>query len=69
VNVKNHEVVWSELADDLADIWEDLRRGLSLFEQDHVVEAVWEWKNSFDTHWGQHLLSAQRAIHSRLTAH
>jgi hypothetical protein len=67
VDVQNHEVVWSSLADDLADIWRDLREGLSLLEQGHVAEAVWEWRNGFDTHWGHHLLSAQRAIHSQLT--
>jgi hypothetical protein len=62
---ENDPVYW-QLPDDLADIYRDLKDNLNLFEAGHIVEAVWEWRFSFRTHWGQHLLGAQRALHSYL---
>jgi hypothetical protein len=60
------EPVFNSLADDLADIYRDIKDGLSLFDAGHIVEAVWEWRFSFRTHWGQHLTGAHRALHSYL---
>ena len=60
------EPVHHSLADDLADIYRDLKGGLDLFDSGHVIEAVWEWRFSFRTHWGQHLTGARRALHSYL---
>lgn len=62
---ENDPVYW-QLPDDLADIYRDIKDNLNLFEAGHIVEAVWEWRFSFRTHWGQHLLGAQRALHSYL---
>ena len=56
--------VLNSLADDLSDIYRDLKQGLILFNQGKMAEAAWEWRLHFDIHWGQHLTGAQRAIHA-----
>lgn len=63
------EVVNLPVADDLADIWSDLRDGLSLLDgAGSVVDAVWEWRFSFDIHWGAHAVEALRAVHAARTS-
>ncbi|PCJ96018.1 MAG: hypothetical protein COA45_11505 [Zetaproteobacteria bacterium] len=53
-----------DLADDLADIYRDLKCGHELYERGHVKEAFREWKQSFNMHWGRHLSSALNALHA-----
>lgn len=55
--------VTGDVADDLADIYRDLKNGLSLYENRYVTEAIWEWKQSFNTHWGRHAVSLLHALH------
>lgn len=50
------------LADDLADIWRDLKSGLALYEKGNHAAAVWEWRNSFNIHWGRHAAAALYAL-------
>jgi hypothetical protein len=64
--LQEEEPVTNSLADDLADIYRDLKAGLSLFEANHPIDAAWAWRFGFQTHWGQHLVGAQRAIHEYL---
>ena len=52
-----------DLADDLADIWRDLKGGLALYHKGNRPAAAWEWRNSFQTHWGRHATSALYALH------
>lgn len=52
-----------DVADDLADIWRDLKGGLWLFDQGHVDAAVYEWNESFEIHWGRHAASALFVLH------
>lgn len=59
--------VLCSLADDLADIYRDIKVGLIMFKDGHIVEAVWQWRFDFSLHWAAHLTSAQRAIQSYLT--
>jgi hypothetical protein len=59
---KPDEPVLASLADDLRDIYTDLKRGLDLFHKGHETAAAWEWRFNFHAHWGRHLVSAQRAI-------
>jgi hypothetical protein len=59
----------ADLADDLADTWRDLKRGLSLFQSGHVDAAVWEWRQGFWQHWGDHAAGGIYALHSWLTEH
>jgi len=61
---KENDAVFAELSDDLADIYQDIKYGLVLFDAGHFSEAVWEWKFNFKIHWGRHLLNAQKVIYS-----
>lgn len=49
------EPVWNSLADDLADIYQDIKEDLVLFDAGQVEEAVWQWRFHFLIHWGKHL--------------
>jgi Domain of unknown function (DUF5063) len=57
------EPVVSDLADDLADIWRDIKGGLALYDAGHPDAAVWEWKQHFESHWGHHAAGAIYALH------
>lgn len=61
--------VVGDIADDFADIYRDLNAGLSLYEGGHEAEAIWEWKQSFNSHWGRHVTSALYALHTYAVAH
>ncbi|MFL6374347.1 MAG: DUF5063 domain-containing protein [Pyrinomonadaceae bacterium] len=61
------EPVFNTLADDLSDIWRDVKEGLLLYESGEFEEAVWEWRFNYEIHWGRHLLGAQYAIYSYLS--
>jgi hypothetical protein len=56
-------IVGASLTDDVMDIYADVARGLALWNQDHRVEAVWEWRFHFDIHWGDHAVDALRVLH------
>ena len=59
------EVFCLNLADDLADIWRDLKGPLLLLEDGgDEADAVWQWRFSATTHWGTHAVEAIRAVHS-----
>ena len=62
--VAEEDPVTGDLADDLADIYRDLKEGLELYEEGHVTEAIWEWSQRFNTHWGRHASSALHALHA-----
>lgn len=62
--VDDQAPVIGDVADDLRDIYVDLKEGIASFERGLVVNAVFIWKNTFGMHWGRHALSALRAIHS-----
>lgn len=51
-----------DIADDLADIWRDLRGGLALYEKGNRAAAAWEWRDSFNIHWGRHAAGALHAF-------
>ena len=55
------------LADDLADTYFDLKEGLALQEagETEPSRVIWEWRFSFDIHWGEHALSALRSLYFR----
>jgi len=60
------EPVLGSLADDLGDIYADLRRGLDVFRggtEDDARDGAWEWRFSFFSHWGEHATSALRALY------
>jgi hypothetical protein len=47
-----------DLADDLADIWRDLKGGLLLFDAGQAGAAACAWREGFAIHWGRHAASA-----------
>lgn len=57
------EAVVGDLADDLADVYRDIKDGLALWEHGHPIEAVWHWRFHFAFHWGRHAADALRALH------
>lgn len=60
------EPVTGSLADDLMDIYSDVKRGLLMYErgaEEDKIDAVWHWKFHFEAHWGFHLVDALRAMH------
>ena len=59
----------ADLADDLADIWRDLKRGLGLFNAGYVSAACWEWRQSFWQHWGNHAAGGIFTLHNWLSQH
>ncbi|MES9992081.1 MAG: DUF5063 domain-containing protein [Candidatus Thiodiazotropha sp.] len=50
------------LADDLTDIYCELKNGLNLLDG-HPQRAVEGWHMGFHLHWGQHLLDAERHLY------
>lgn len=61
--------VQGNIGDDLASIYRELKDGLA----SHYVgndadrrEAIWYWKSGFAYHWGRHLASCLKAMHSLL---
>jgi hypothetical protein len=60
------EPLQGSLADDVLDIYRDVKRGLLMYElatSDDASDAIWYWKFHFSTHWGFHVVDALRAIH------
>jgi Domain of unknown function (DUF5063) len=58
--------VIGDLADDLADIFRDLKPGLiATSNQDDAVmgAVVFEWQFSFRSHWGDHAVNALKLLH------
>lgn len=52
------------LADDLTDIYFDLRHGLELLDEVRPQHAAQAWQTSYRLHWGQHLVDAERHLYA-----
>lgn len=63
------EAVTGSLADDLADIYNDLGDGLAKWRRGESAAALWAWRVLFTAHWGEHAASALRALHALAAAH
>ncbi len=50
------------LADDLTDIYCELKHGLKLLEQ-APTRVFEDWRNGYKMHWGQHLMDAERHLY------
>lgn len=61
-NIEDEHSVFSQVSDDLADIYGDIKSGLIFYEQEKFPEAFWEWTFHFKIHWGNHLVGAQKTI-------
>ncbi len=51
------------LADDLTDIYCELKQGLRLLDVE-PVKALAGWRSGYRVHWGQHLVDAERHIYN-----
>jgi hypothetical protein len=60
---KSEEPVAGSLSDDLLDVYRDVRRGFAFWESGNDARAIWEWRFSFESHWGAHAVDALRALH------
>lgn len=66
------ETLLGSLSDDLADIWRDIKRGLEVVAAhdlaaigaNTLAQAVWHWRFSLETHWGQHASGAINCLHA-----
>jgi len=52
------------LADDLTDIYFELKRGLRLLEAAGPDTVAHFWEVGFTQHWGQHLVDAERHLYA-----
>ena len=50
------------MADNIADMYFDLKRGLELVDRDPALASSY-WQSSFYAHWGKHLLDAECWLH------
>lgn len=63
---ETEEPVVASLAENFADMYQDLKDFISLYNVgDEVMmnDAIWECKLNFEQYWGQRLVNALRAIH------
>jgi hypothetical protein len=61
------EPVYASLADDLADIYRDLKEGLALYDEHGSSDnTLWALRFQYMAHWGAHATDAMKAIHEVL---
>lgn len=62
---KDNKAIYGTLADDIADIYRDLKQGLILKEahQAPPEDIIGDWRLGFYSHWGKHAIDALRTIH------
>ena len=62
---KDKEAIYGSLADDIADIYRDVKEVLVLSETQRAQpgDSIWDWRLGFYSHWGKHAIDALRTIH------
>jgi len=71
-DASDHEIMQLSLANDLCEIYENIKPGLNEWEKTSVAEKrdiIWEWKFSYENHWGDHATRAFRALYHLLNQH
>jgi len=63
LDIDDRERELGDIADDLADIWRDLKPALELYDSNQQAVAAAEWQFDFEIHWGRHATAALYAIH------
>jgi hypothetical protein len=58
--------VISSLTDDLLGIYADIKRGLLILDQGDRDGAVWNWRSTLISHWGDLAVGALRALHKAM---
>lgn len=68
--LERSEVLQGSLANDLAEIYDDLRNDIALARSDaHPSDIAWSWREDFYQHWGNHAVDALKAIYWRIRCH
>lgn len=64
------QALTGSLADDLTDIYAELKQGLRFLEQhpDDMDDAISTWASGYHLHWGQHLVDAERHLYQLRSA-
>jgi len=58
------EAITCNLADDLADIYRDVRQcSEGIAAGAALSDVIWEMRVGFETHWGRHLTNALAVVH------
>jgi hypothetical protein len=66
--VQEGQQMSGSLADDLTDIYCELKFGLTRLESEDDPEPTLDgWRHGFRVHWGQHLVDAERHLYSLST--
>jgi len=64
---QDRKSVTGSLADALADVYQDLKNGISALNNGASISNVgWQWRFDFWNHWGRHATEATAAIYSYL---
>lgn len=61
------EPILAHVAEDLADIYQDIRNFVAIYErgiEEHMNEALYTCIDDFKSYWGQTLVNVLRALHS-----
>lgn len=62
LDFSENSTVTASLADDLADIYRDLKPAIIAYDSGNVRDAEDDLKRNFEIHWSQHAISAIKAI-------
>jgi hypothetical protein len=62
LDLSDKSPVTASLSDDLADIYRDIKHALLAYEKGKTEEAEDDLRRNFEIHWGQHAISALKAI-------
>ena len=61
------QAIYADICADVAEVYEDIIRGLRMYESEKPFEARYKWGWSFQNHWGEHTTAAIRALHVYLS--
>ena len=59
----NSESSYTDLIEDLTDIYQDVIEGLNIYNAGLKEQALSHWQMTFEFHWGRHVLGAMTALH------
>ena len=62
---KDSEAIRGSLADDIADIYRDVKEGLDVHNPNLALrqDTICSWRVLYYSHWGQHAINALYTIH------
>ncbi|MCG8429018.1 MAG: DUF5063 domain-containing protein [Chromatiales bacterium] len=61
--VHESQTMSGSLADDLTDIYCELKQGLKILEEE-PKRVLQDWITGYNVHWGQHLIDAERHLYT-----